>query len=818
MASLHTGSDELVYIQTDKVSVTIKGCASHPNFSNVAYNDGESALKVLCSDKYDLSIEGCADTNFISISSKFSSRIYAIKPVFFEQQRYEIIIEAAGLHTLSFWHDNLNVRSKVTRSSKRSEILSGIISFSNDIGFSDLVIQLDGQEYMRIVIEVFPTKISYKQDYQNIIADVTCEIYNLVFDFLKKTYSGYQQNDRTSSSPVEFFAVINKIFSEFIKSVDIILTQPHHVLAATHEVMLSHKVKRTDTKTLQWIEKHTGYITKSADVLLASHALAVRKTITFDTKENRFAKYIIQSTIRKLEMFKRNYQKLQRDDDLYITNKINSMISGLDSRSSMSFLKQVTAHEASSGMSLVFSMAPGYRGLYKCYLMLLHGLSISGDIFHISVKDLAVLYEYWCFIKLNSLMRNRYELVSQDIIKAQGNGLFVSLIKGKGSRVKYRSPDNGEDIVLSYNPKAIDVPTVAQRPDNVLTLEKRGADVQYEYVFDAKYRINPALPESDYYNAVSHMPGPEVSDINTMHRYRDAIVYRNGASPFERTMFGAYVLFPYSNEEEYKNHRFYQSISKVNIGGLPFLPSSVKLVSDMLDELISDSPESAFERATLPRGIEEKLAKTDWSKRDVLVGGLRSREQFDVCISKKFYHIPISKINEDKLPIHYIAIYQSKAIFGCNAGIRYYGEVTKCSCVPRSQIIELPKGSDELYYRFDVSQWIPLSKSIIPKEIRFINIYTNMFLLQHSLTVPELQLRSEEEYRLYSEFKRALNNAEINDDTADIGFKFNDSLVVFENGKICVYKHKRICARYDVIDFNRSPNAVFRRIKKDILP
>lgn len=84
-----------------------------------------------------------------------------------------------------------------------------------------------------------------------------------------------------------------------------------------------------------------------------------------------------------------------------------------------------------------------------------------------------------------------------------------------------------------------------------------------------------------------------------MHRYRDAIVYHNGADPYERTMFGAYVLFPYANKEEYRNHKFFESIEKVNIGGLPFLPSETSMVQDMLDALIADSPDSAFERATL---------------------------------------------------------------------------------------------------------------------------------------------------------------------------------------------------------------------------
>ena len=177
-----------------------------------------------------------------------------------------------------------------------------------------------------------------------------------------------------------------------------------------------------------------------------------------------------------------------------------------------------------------------------------------------------------------------------------------------------------------------------QKPDNVLSLKKNGAKVKYESIFDAKYKINPAL-DGSMYKAIYGAPGPQEDDINTMHRYRDAIVYQNDASLFERTMFGAYVLFPYRNQEEYRKHRFYQSIEQVNIGGLPFLPSATDLVTDMLDELISDSPESAFERATLPTGIEERLARVDWKRRDVLIGTLRSNAQFEVCKAKNFYII-----------------------------------------------------------------------------------------------------------------------------------------------------------------------------------
>ena len=822
MASLHTGSDELVYIQTDKVSVTIKGPASHPHNQGAEHSEKESFLKVFCDESYEINLKGDAELVSKQVIGAACLGEYRTVPLFYEQQRYEIVIESLGSSPVEFWHDNYNVRNKVTSVGRSEKILSGVINFGNEIGMSDLIIRVKGTDYLRLVIEVFPSKISYKNDYKAIVADVTAEVYNVIFDLLKKTYLGYRQNDRVGNSPVEFLAVVSKIYEDFIRAADMILQQPHHELETIHEVLPSHKIKSTDIRTTRWIEKHPAHVARLGKGFVVDKALAAKKRVNYDTKENRLTKYVLQSTAKKLIGFKQNYMRLQRESDTALISKIDGMIQGITRRCNNGFLSNVNAHEASSGMSLVFSMAPGYRELYKYYLMLLRGLSVTGDVFHISVKDLSLLYEYWCFIKLNSLMRNsnKYDLISQDIVKIQGNGIYVSLLKGKSSRVRYRSRATQELITLSYNPKEIDVPTITQKPDNVLTLEKKGADIQCEYVFDAKYRINPALPGTDYYASVGHTPGPEIGDINTMHRYRDAIVYRSGASPFERTMFGAYVLFPYSNEDEYRSHRFFESIDKVNIGGLPFLPSATTMVTEMLDQLIADSPTSAFERTTLPRGIESKLAKVDWSERDVLIGTLSKRQQLDACLKYRFYHIPAERLKDSDFPIRYIALYQSKALFGSEAGVRYYGEVTKCIPLNRGEITEIkphPGTETKRYYRFEVKEWKRLSKPIAAKEMGFVRSFTNRFLLEHSAEMPELWIRSEEEYRLYSELKRAVNDTTINDADNNLGFNFGNFTIVFEDGNILVSKGKQIFAKYPISDFSRRPNAVFRQIQNEFL-
>lgn len=75
-----------------------------------------------------------------------------------------------------------------------------------------------------------------------------------------------------------------------------------------------------------------------------------------------------------------------------------------------------------------------------------------------------------------------------------------------------------------------------------------------------------------------------------MHRYRDAIVYKNkNTESYNNRVFGVFVLFPYKDEEQYKNHNFYKSIEEVNIGGIPFLPSTTRLMEEFLDKLINES-------------------------------------------------------------------------------------------------------------------------------------------------------------------------------------------------------------------------------------
>ena len=82
------------------------------------------------------------------------------------------------------------------------------------------------------------------------------------------------------------------------------------------------------------------------------------------------------------------------------------------------------------------------------------------------------------------------------------------------------------------------------------------------------------------------------------------------------------------------------------------------MVRDFLEELISDTAESAFERATLPRGIEEKLARVDWVKRDVLIVNVPDGAEMAACMDERTCVVRGDEMSEEHLPIHYIALYK----------------------------------------------------------------------------------------------------------------------------------------------------------------
>ncbi len=171
---------------------------------------------------------------------------------------------------------------------------------------------------------------------------------------------------------------------------------------------------------------------------------------------------------------------------------------------------------------------------------------------------------------------------AQSVVQINRLKAVVTLSKGKSSALRFVHKPSGKSLFLIYNRLFSRLPTIAQKPDNVIQF----ASTDKFYIFDAKYRIQFDETYSELYGG----PGPTTEDVNTMHRYRDAIAIPHPMAPNEYKqgiVEGAVVLFPLPNEDAFCQHKFYKSISQVEIGGLPFLPGTTKLVAEKIKALLS---------------------------------------------------------------------------------------------------------------------------------------------------------------------------------------------------------------------------------------
>ncbi|WP_268607386.1 restriction endonuclease-like protein [Paenibacillus apiarius] len=716
MASLHTGSlkevVELLRIDTNLFTLYIQGKPFHPTVETLQlHRDTQQAwvdAHVHVAAASRVQVEGIYLYSPVNGKMRLWQEGDAWAPLFYETQAYELVVEKKEDLPLAFYHEHVQLRNAVRPLGSR--ILSGILRFTNEIGLTELDLQLHGETVLRIQLEIFPSKMDYKRDYLLILNDVNAQISNLAFDFLRKTFHFSGLKETKHQSLTEFFVILQHLFTQLVQAVERIQAAPHTKLQSEYRKVEAARVRRADKGNATYLTKRphllqearaNGIISIHDKRYTPSHLLEQRRQVSFDTAENRFVRWVFLRIEQKLKRIRASLLNMQRTRDEHLLRRLDQMNNQIRRVLQHDFLQVGEMRQMS--ISLVLQMAPGYREVYRYYLMLMKGLSIQTDLFRLSMKDLAQLYEYWCFLKIHHLLSEKYELIQQDIIKVNRGGLFVTLDQSRKAKVKYRNPRNGEEFTLYYNalPAGEVSKTLSQRPDTVLTLKKNESATEYKYIFDAKYRLNPAYEGTPYWTKYKQ-PGPEEEDINTMHRYRDAIVYEDTANQtYERSMFGAYVLFPYADEEKFQQHRFYKSIELINIGALPFLPNATKLMEQFLDEIIEDSPEKAYERSTRPRGTEHYYAEKLAGK-NVLVGALgrAAEKQLEAALAKRYYHVPLQQITDHRqlTRIEYVALYQSMKQFGSEAGIRYYGRVQEWKVLPRREItyIESSRGSSRL--------------------------------------------------------------------------------------------------------------------------
>jgi uncharacterized protein len=813
MDSLPSGSREdveLVKIEATDFSLVIKGKPYHHRYEGLQQYRKLDAHDIM---RFSAIGDSIKTINVYNIELGQLTPEQQVRPIFFENGVYQVIIVPKQKQELDFYHEHPLLRNAISITDLAGiPVLMGNLQFQNEVGYSTFEVRNREKTLLEVTLEIFPSKLDYRNDYENLLGEVNDEIYNLAFHFIRKTYLGANIKLDGNPSRAEFYRLMEKHFQQFIQAINRIERQPHHTLETMYVRARGDQLSKTDNYIRKYLQRRTQFVDVEHGINIHGRAIMPRegvkakKELVYDSIENRYVKWMIQRLGDKVEdlihTIENPNKRWKIEPDKELIERLIKMKEALQSRIKSHFWQKIGRLDRSV-MSLVLQMAPGYREAFQIFLIVSKGLMLQGRLYQMSVKDVATLYEYWTYLKLGQILSRKYTMLSQDIIQVNRDGLFVNLDTNQKAERKFEHPITKESITLTYQKYEKGLPTISQKPDTMLTISKKGKDYQFNYVFDAKYRVDYAQKDS-YYESRYHSPGPLEEDINTMHRYRDSlVVMQNG--PYERTAFGAYVLFPWGDEEGYREHPLYKSINQVNIGGLPFLPQATDLVEQFVERLIEKSPEEIQYEGILPRGTKEEWESSLVEK--VLVGTVSNQNDYIGFIQNGYFQIQEEKLKQGWQEAKYVALYTTAEVPKQN-GIAEYGKIDR---------ITIQDGN----VLFHIQSWQRTNQLIKPVKYGIATyMITTLTQLEEANELPELYMKNKHEATLWKMLRRVSDriNIKLNDHNLDeasavetFSFKNIEINLNRENNTISIFngEEERIVS-YELLI--QQPSVVFKKV------
>lgn len=528
--------------------------------------------------------------------------------VFFDNVDYPIWIEFKDyVKKAQFGSILQNENEKFTF---RRQILAGFLNYGNEIGRSEIqLIYQIGTETRRFAFsfEVLSTKLNYHEHWKTIIEDIEQEYRMLSLDYMRRTFHGFSPDASGETPEIIWWSVFANEQQKFIKACKNIIDRPRHRLHG------KDAYKRADKLTFipSYIENELAEHRNDC-----AHLYRVEEHVwTNDTQENRFLKFALGQITDKYEVLKKRIEAVKNASDV-MKDDMQATLTILKHLQRNPFFRTVGNYKGINQESLALQKATGYSQVYRTWSLLQRSYSLNDGIYRLQTKDIATLYEIWCFIEVSHIVKEKLHLSDEDIDhrnRMEMNGLFTwDLGKGEHSRILFKK-DNVELAELIYNPKSSErennsvgitdlvVPTVPQRPDIVLQLTKNDLQegMKMTYLFDAKYRI-----DGKDRNGVDV---PPEDAINQMHRYRDAIYYKDCQSDaLKKEIIGGYILFPGDGEPtDVAVSKFRKTIDEVNIGAFPLRPKDTHnrlLLEQFIEELIQNKSHETISKVIPQKG------------------------------------------------------------------------------------------------------------------------------------------------------------------------------------------------------------------------
>ena len=300
------------------------------------------------------------------------------------------------------------------------------------------------------------------------------------------------------------------------------------------------QVRRLDTSdVLQILQNpgrlvpvHAGLTNPLAEALdgrLPERVGENRTRISFDTPENQFVKTFLESIEAVLTAMAR--LATAKKERVAFWGRIETEAEDLRRQ-----IRPISGHTLWQGIgpmthlpvsSTVLQQRRGYKQVFQHFVRLRLSSRLPIDEHELQnlmeVKDIALLYELWCYFRLVAVV-SRYIGEPSQASRLRENDISVDV--PKEFEVSW---DVG--VRLLYNPRFAREKesgrraySVGLRPDIALEIERRGN--RHLHLFDAKFRVqnvSQLMDENEESESAERHGVFKRGDLYKMHTYRDAI-------------------------------------------------------------------------------------------------------------------------------------------------------------------------------------------------------------------------------------------------------------------------------------------------------
>lgn len=504
-------------------------------------------------------------------------------PVFFENQPYEFEFEFKDgvkidpepeiVHRLRAVTDAFHFKHKT--------YLTGTVNFGNDVGWFRLAVRYQteaGLVEWPISLLVLPTKMDLQTDMNAILSAVDRQYPLWRFSISGKTEQELAESRKPHERfPLLWLAQFKGLREQLEEAVKRVLEAPHSRLL---EIERRIKADRLKGRIPVRIEQALAEDFSAGNY--SEHYRIVEKRLSSDTPENRFVKMVLVHCHRTMEALHSKALGMNDAPENQVLSasfieQLKEWKTSLEKLKTRPFFRDIGAYADNGRESLVLHNRLGYSRVYRIWQKLKLYLDVLGNGASVSLKSMDELYEVWCLLAIKDMLVDELGFVETDsaVARLRHDSFEKQLIDGRQAAFEFSS-SSGVYVKLSHEPQftrrggndGLSSFTTAQKPDIFLEAEFPDGS-RLCWVFDAKYRIAEDAEELD-----------KVPDdaINQMHRYRDALIYRQGNSrghwSKSRPVFGAFALYPGAVDEQSARNRYDEWIREVGIGAFPLLPGS----------------------------------------------------------------------------------------------------------------------------------------------------------------------------------------------------------------------------------------------------